>query len=371
MIASNSAYFGVGCFVFVVDKFENISDWFARIEDALGSIGSIDDLVVSKDVESMFGGVLSLVGSDGEVEGCFQPTDGRIQFRINIPRRLHEKLGSWGDVDDTEAVTEFNVDVRFEYHGPVVFVQSVDAPSSSYPSPSAGVILVREYLSKELEKLAMGVTFQTIGPSPFHVEFETSVHPKEDMPENWPGPMAVIKHPGYDLFRATFYGDFKIENALEFTQDFLADELALFYDLTRVVLIRSMKLDLVRGSLEELIKFHQNRGVRALFSRVFRTSQRARRLLVDVLESEIEEVRAKQFGEEAIREQFSATNKSPQFAEKLRDVQELSYLEELRAIRESVSTLDSGRANDFEVFIISASTILGGIAGAVAALIAS
>ncbi|WP_134665051.1 MULTISPECIES: hypothetical protein [unclassified Amycolatopsis] len=296
-----------------------------------------------------------------------QPNDGSISFEISIPERIQTKLNPIAIVSERkiEIGTEFLVQIRYFYHGPVTFVECLNCPPDT--KASAAVALVREYLINELDKIGNDIRMVTVGPSPFHADFQI-----RNPPGNKPvdeDPIEFSRAGGYDQCVYNFYSDdVSSVMAKEAVYRTLGNELSLYYLLTIERQIRAGRMEDVAESLEELTDLHQKKGLRGTLSRLFKSSKVARKLILDVLMAEALESQDKRSSSQSLSTLKERGGRLLYF-EKLEEQASVSYLDELRAIKDSAAMLESGRTKEFEVAIVSLSTLLGAAAGAVASLL--
>lgn len=106
-----------------------------------------------------------------------------------------------------------------------------------------------------------------------------------------------------------------------------------------------------------------------MFNRVFRAGPRARELALNVLDAESAEREHHTYATEALGN-FSDLHPDIFLLDALRSVEKKSMVNCLEAAREAARLLEGSRSKEFEIFILSAATLLGAAAGAAASLIA-
>jgi hypothetical protein len=167
--------FGVGSFHFSWKPAPlqpaNIESYVAALTKALNSIPTISN-VQFRDTDEEDDGFEWDGGTEppdwGEGEGYYPSLDFfNLTFDIFIPKRLQDELF---ERPYLETGTEtFRVHVRYGFESPVTFV-CPQAPTDDH-DPSLSVMLVREYLAREFATPREGISFQCLGPSPFHADF--------------------------------------------------------------------------------------------------------------------------------------------------------------------------------------------------------
>ena len=243
--------FGVGCFDFRIDRpvpFKlTPEDHLNTLQDALKKLNSLSNLSIEYST-AMAGDIEILEEIPSLRNGYSFPSLPfcQIDFSLFIPRRIQEELAI-GEVNTETEI--FLVTIRHQFHGPVAFVECKNAGPGC--RPSQGVQLVRKYLSKEFAKID-GVKFDTIGPSPFHMDFY--VHQSENVDEM---EMIRTRQRGYDRF------DIHVQDVLSPLDNLsevfyeLAGELDEFYNMQckRVIQMRSWQaLENDWRSLLELVE---------------------------------------------------------------------------------------------------------------------
>src|SRR5260370_11373015 len=125
----------------------------------------------------------------------FPPTDADlwITFWVHIVDRVQkELLGKARPLAEIGSLPEdFFVIVTTGFNSPVAFVEPLDPPIGY--DPSSAVMVVREYLKRELEDHPKApLRFEYLGPSPWHAEFRLkpfqSKAPSDAPPIDWNWP---------------------------------------------------------------------------------------------------------------------------------------------------------------------------------------
>lgn len=228
--------FGIGCFHFGIKSERrssfSTSEYVHEIERALGVIPSIGEIAVDYDPHfdeefRVSEELTSLVA--GEVFPWVEFL--RVEFSLYIPARLQASLlnEEWAPI--STGTEKFKVYIVSTFHGPVTLVESVDASEGSGPSYSVRV--VREFLAVEFKKVTSWVTFEFMGPSPFHA----NVFLKDDADQKIQGDLECIdrEQRGYDEMIFTYSRErFPEERtAFEFLVSEIENELGLYYEIVR------------------------------------------------------------------------------------------------------------------------------------------
>lgn len=225
---------GVGCFHFGYRKAVpyrfSASDYVTDVKKALSSLSSLSELDVSffEELCEPFDVVeeTPTLSEDGDY---FPDVLGlAITFTLFIPFRVQSELFPNESVEMQTTTETFRVSVRDSFHGPSCFVECVGATDKC--SPSDSVRLLRVYLEREFEKLASPVSFEYLGPSPFHADFflrpgEVSLDQSFVLEET--------KRRGYNDLVFKYSQDRSSDEALDDLLDELSGELSLFYEIQR------------------------------------------------------------------------------------------------------------------------------------------
>lgn len=99
--------------------------------------------------------------------------------------------------------------------------------------PSTAVQVVREFLTKEIQKTETFLEYDFLGPSPFHANFY--LNESDTAIESSSFTLNEIKSRGYNTLKFNYNANkFKNEDkALKELQEALADELSFFYQLNK------------------------------------------------------------------------------------------------------------------------------------------
>lgn len=226
--------FGVGCFHFGYRKAVpyrfSVSDYVSDVKKALSSLSSLSELEVSFFEElcepfEVADKAPSLLDDGDYFPGIMGLT---ITFTVFIPFRVQSELFSNESVEMQTTTEIFRVSVRDSFHGPFSFVECIGA--TDLCSPSDSVRLLRVYLEREFEKLATPVSFEYLGPSPFHADF--FLRPGEaTLDQSFV--LEETKRRGYNDLVFKYSQNQSPDKALDDLLDELSSELSLFYEIQR------------------------------------------------------------------------------------------------------------------------------------------
>lgn len=225
--------FGVGCFHFGYRKLApfkfTASDFVKEVETALGSVQSIGDISATYDKD--YDHVLTIEDEWKSLQdGHLFPhiLFFNVDFSVFIPARIQDSIFPGESMSELTTTEKFRVSIRHGFYGPVSYIECIDPQEEC--DPSSAVRLLREYMSKEFAKLESSVTFEFLGPSPFHADFFIQGGDTGDSEIR----MEEIKQRGYN--RIVFFHDStsEPEEVLEFVLDELSHELDLYYKIERI-----------------------------------------------------------------------------------------------------------------------------------------
>lgn len=226
--------FGIGCFHFGYrpqTPFEfKTASYIEAVGAALKSLPSLSKLTIDYDESFAY-----LYYVDSEPPSLIKGEDYfpsvqalRIHFSIYIPFRVQEEVleltGGAGHI----GTENFSVFMLEDYHGPATFIECLDAPTDC--DPSDAVRLLREYLAREFIKIEGPISFEYLGPSPFHANFflEGKKHADGELSA------LIIPRHGYDqvVFVCGPEGC-PADEDMESLYYELAGEVSLFYTIQR------------------------------------------------------------------------------------------------------------------------------------------
>jgi len=224
--------FGVGCFHFGYKKpvpFEFQSSSYVReVKETLGLLTSISEIRASFDENTSYAAnVEEEIQSLREGEFFPEISFFQLDFTVFIPVRVQHEMFPGEDLDEQIGTETFEVSMRHGFHGPLAFVECIQPTDRC--DPASAVRLIRDYISREFSKLSSPVTFEFIGPSPFHASFFV----KEEETAAEGVQMKEIEQRGYNEILFVHNKSISSEDALEFVYDELSHELDLFYAIQR------------------------------------------------------------------------------------------------------------------------------------------
>jgi len=267
---------------------------------------------------------------------------------------------------------DFHVRTVYEFHGPVTYVSYAGLDRDEWAGSQA-VVLVREFLIGELRaKASANLGFVLVGPSPFHADFMVTT--SQDSSSHPPSRPAFR----FDKVIGPGYGEVTIEvdsnrfagraEALEAVWNDLSSELDTFYEIVRD---RNARLEAATKALalaDRLAETHQKKGMFASVRRLFGTGADARAISLAVIHVEVGSARARRSLKEEVEGLIDLAGEPRFLKEMMRFIDE-DFSPETKAARSVAESLEGARRKELEIVILSASTLLGALAGAAASIL--
>jgi hypothetical protein len=184
----------------------------------------------------------------------------KITFSLYIPSRIQSDLIGEIAKYSLPGIEKFKVTMLPSWYGPVAFVECADVLSEDC-YPSTAVQVVREFLKKEFSKIDSEITFECIGPSPFHVDFYISNKENEKVINQIE--FSELEQKGYNKIVFKYNKDiFETEDEAKLhIYEELTNELALFYAITRENVIQMHSWSSIEDSLEQLNLMNKDQGL--------------------------------------------------------------------------------------------------------------
>ena len=251
------AAFGVGSWEFGLRMdgsfLINVSEYCSRLKSELETISSLTDLEIIADEDDTVGFSEEHLQNTRFGTAVFPGhTVFKIRFALYIPLRIQEEI--LGPYFANGIGTErFIVHNHFLYHGPVSYVELVDAVDCR--SPSTAVRLVREYLKNQLDLISSKLVFRFVGPSPFHGDFWL-VTDKTLSQGSHLFSCETVEDRGYNKIKFHCCGDdfMSKSDACNKLFDDLDDELDLFYQIHRNNLEQYDQWEVIESAVWKLSK---------------------------------------------------------------------------------------------------------------------
>lgn len=349
-MTSDGLAFGIGSIFFQIAS-TDISEWPPSVAETLEAVPSVGNLEMRFPSNLI---VKVIVGQPSDSHTY--PAIGAMKFNITIPARLHGDL-TRGRIR-TNPGELFDVTTIYESYHPVTFV--ISQRSDGLTSGSQGIVLVREFLKRELHNRPGSARMVTLGPSPLHVD--ASIEPA-DQADTFT--LSSIARRGYDSFvfnysKTSFTSPY---DAAEHLFPLLAEELSLFYDLVERRNRRVKTSYEISNEAQRLIGQYQDTGMRTRLTRFFSSGPRMRHLTLKAINAEYNIQRDASLARDDI-DRLYAKSAFPCFRKYLEKEIEPTNAVDLSNAKDIVSILSQSRSQQVEVASLFLSALAGGLAGA-------
>jgi len=270
--------FGIGCFHFGLRTAPSgrmsATDYIGILKNSLGLIKSISAINIdySEAVGEEIFELTGLTPDLGEGGNCFPYlTFFELSFEIFIPFRVQSEILECPPDSVSTTTEHFRFKLINNYAMPVAFVECIGASRES--SPSSAVVLLREYLKKELEAQSGNIRLETLGPSPFHADFfllpqQTQKTKRQAGQSQF---QCSLQHQeGYDEIVFNYDNKFATEeeskNELLYTID---GELDLFYEIVRYEACKINGWQEIETKVQILLKLQRQKNLQGWLKKLF------------------------------------------------------------------------------------------------------
>ncbi|CNJ35903.1 Uncharacterised protein [Yersinia rohdei] len=262
--------FGVGSFSFMINKTGkektiNVEEFFNELERLLYKLPTVNDVFIyysDKHKERFVEYSDDILGMnvDGRINPFINFLD--IKFDISLSKRvqgeIYERMGFYLPANAT--TEKFRVHIKNYYYTAVTFVEIIDADRDT--EGSKAVVLVREYLNEQFNKLNGYISFDCQGPSPFHANFY--VFDKNDSKCEDVLSTKLIEKRGYNDIEIYIEPSCSVNSAEFNIMDFVMNEMISEIDLYYFIITKNKQAnnswDLIEYQLEELVLLMSGKG---------------------------------------------------------------------------------------------------------------
>jgi hypothetical protein len=339
--------FGIGCIYFYIES-GNILEWEPSVRSTLEAIPSITNLAVSRSEPITV------------KENNKYPAAAVISFDVTIPSRIREQiLILWRYPNIGE---RFKVIIIYELFHPVIFV--VQEEGDKLDGGSSSVILVREFLKRELEARPGAAKLRSLGPSPFHVD--ASLEPAEQSEDFT---LNRVRRRGYDRYGFR-YSEESFPSSHEAAArlfSVLAYELAVYYDLIETRNNRAAAIREIARETQELIQRQEKGGIFNRVAYFFTSGSMMQRISLKSLRAEYDLQRGTSEAQGAIDNLYSS-DQFPCFRDYLEQEAQSPHADVISNTKDIVSLLSQGRSQQVQVASLFLSALAGGLAGALVSI---
>jgi hypothetical protein len=374
--------FGVGCYVFVptisgdesrapiAETLLNARWWRKRLETDLGPIASITNLKVSiSEINASSPPSSDIIDHQNPYDLDYNvgPIDGSyVSFTVTIPERMQGSL-MLGLQSEPIGCERFYFVTYCGQHGPATFVHCVDEPNDKFRFQASNlVILVREFLRKEIERTKAPVEFISVAPSPFWGDFELVETHNDSAAEahKW-----EKMERGYDHITFTRPDISDMTAELDDLFHSLLEPFSIYYKLIRDEDRRRKRSELISERTADLIRKHEQNGILGWTRKTFRSGGMAQDLLLSAITVKQLEIQSIDWNQDVIK-RLDIYGSPEELRQKCKASTKKLFIQNLESSQEVAKLLEGGRMKKYEVFMLTAATALGGAAGAIAAIVA-
>ena len=291
-----------------------------------------------------------------------------VCFNVRIPDRIQAEITPRLMAPLlTSGTEEFRVRLSYGYEMPVAVVQPLSTDTRR--DPSDGVMLVREFLSRELSRSQQeAIEFESLGPSPMHADFYLmpSVRPADAHGRFW-----RISHtePAYHRYEYGYDArayDGPSQVVDEFHSAALT-EMSLLYRLAQEEWVGLEAWAEIDAAVAELVKSLRKRGPLGSFRRTFLSS----RVLADAQLALIEfEGRQLTAGAKLNRDVTKRCREPGLIQELLKEEYDDRPSFPSEATADLLRLMENRRQTDRDMLMLALASVLGGALGAVGGLLA-
>jgi hypothetical protein len=307
----------------------------------------------------------------------FPPSDCDlwISFRVHILARIQTQIlrdTSQGWQTDETLPEDFIVTMTTGFDSPVAFVEPTDLPTGY--DPSRAVIVVREYLKRELgDNPTAPLRFECLGPSPFHAQFRLQAFrqrtPTAVRPADWSWQSTYA---GYEDITITYNPAVlpTLADAQGSVYMSLREQLSIGYYAIQVRLELEHIWDDLERKVNSLADMHRRGGVKAYFGRTFRVPQELLNATLALTDYELKELTALRSVQSVYQSHYDHET-HPCVAKQVQE-----YVNQVKPLpvdqfKRLIELFDRYRAERFAGLNVLISAILGGLVGAVLTAFAS
>jgi len=361
----NRTELGVGCFHFEVPTAGlDTEKWAREVRRVLEAVPSVRAVEIEEPIPGLMG-----EEEDEEIYFSPHPQSGHVSFGLTIPRRMQEEV--WAGSLPAGVSEDFAVSIFYGDYFPVTFITFLG--QSDGVDASGGVVIVREFLRRELRRLGAEVGevgFVVLGPSPFHANFTFLPSSPEEL-EGDPGipGISYAKKPqlGYPdvliRYDSTRYSSG--EDAISAFVPHVIHQLSYFYQLIRLRNRRMFHAVAIRNRVTELVHIHQASGLKGWWWRMFQAGRLTRELILTAVGLSFrhrEEIRRSR---ESFEHIFEAA-KLPMFRTWLESEMTDAYRDELNNCREVAELLEPRRLREVNALLVLVVAAVSAVLGAFA-----
>jgi len=254
--------FGVGCLHFGI-KYTKPRKFKAEsyVEDLRKTLNAIDAV---SDVNINYEPIHKIQNEEFELsEKPPKMDDGSVfpllsiidfNFKVFVPSRIQaDIMGEDESTFETES-EHFMVTNMYPYHGPVTFVEPIDSTEAT--SPSNSVVVIREYLERQINEKDLPLFLDFTGPSPFHADFFVEEGKSKDEKKG-DFHSIITEQIGYDHVALNIpkcKNQSEWESSKSYLYYLLSNELGLYYQIRREQIAQSNQWENIETAINQIVR---------------------------------------------------------------------------------------------------------------------
>ena len=349
--------FGIGCYHFGIKKAPpfkiTINEYINEIKNSLNKIQNLNNLQIECFEEEDYN-IEDAIETIDKERGVFpNPLGFLIKFELFIPLRIQSELGV------VELPTEkFTVTIVYNYFLPVVIIEPHNYEAEIMAS--SAVRLIRLFLGKEFKSDVL--RFESLGPSPFHVDCFIK-------PEDSFGDLTIwskrFPQRGYD--KIYFYYNpksFSNENeVLEKIIDETDSELGFFYSIIQHEASQFYKWSKIELLVKNLTRTLHLGGIKGFINKFLLCSRESNNIFISSAEFQSNEIMEKKFLRKHYKDVYFGEQEG-HFKHFIDSEIENRIEYPIKQVNELISFLENRRLHILEISMLLFAAIIGGVVGA-------
>jgi hypothetical protein len=376
-VVAKVAYFGIGSFHFGYTREERFTiggeEYVAATKTALERVPSISQIQIRLNDQARSREFSSEAPEQiQDRRGIFPDisgTDARIDFDVHLPLRLQAEILRMEEDGVGTHSEDFRVSIHYPFFLPVAFVQTLEPTTHAFGSE--GAIAIREFLERELSRVAGPIRFES-WDHPFHAD--CFIRPM-DAPDGDPYPeddwtCRQIPQLGFPdvVFK---YNPIRFADAdvvLARILDEIDEELSFFYFISQCRRYEVREWTHVGVHMVELTRLVDMAGVRGFLKRTFDFSRQIDFAAISL--ANYESARLQMSNEIAgYHHDVYSAPKRQCFLEQVDEVMSHPFAAPSEQAARLIDMYERRRANRINIVGFVVASILGGVVGAVLTLL--
>ncbi|MFO1153244.1 MAG: hypothetical protein U1E42_06210 [Rhodospirillales bacterium] len=359
--------FGIGCFWFgrkaeAHDHQAMVgTEHLAAVRRALEAIPNLNNVEIIEPEHMLWH------ESEWEQEGQeIYPIDLIIKFNVYLPKRVQDQLFP---IRDSQTDTEyFEVFIYYGYYAPVSYI-SYNTDDQLFARPSDSVVIIPNYLEKEFARTSENVTFNFLGPIPFHADFWLEGEERGTV-ENFLFTNLGDSGVGYSSITVKYRSNqfISIDSAWMLFIRSTYHHIDYYYNAVRqrndIINVNTE----IQDKLDQLLQLQTAGGVRGSLNRFRKAPKATRDLMILVLQAEMAGLSAGRFLEEAQRRGILPEG-SPFTAATVKEIEDQKNRFPIGQIAETVKMFEERYLKNLENGTVLVAGLLGGVVGAIITII--